>query len=37
MKHEQITAWALDELSPQEREQIDALLPPNSTTALRAE
>ncbi|MBL9184543.1 MAG: von Willebrand factor type A domain-containing protein [Verrucomicrobiaceae bacterium] len=26
MKHEQITAWALDELSPQEREQIEAAL-----------
>ena len=26
MKHEQITAWALNELSPQEREQIEAAL-----------
>lgn len=32
MKHEQITAWALDELSPQEREQIEAALKENPGT-----
>jgi autotransporter-associated beta strand protein len=33
MKHEQITAWALDELSPQEREQIEAALKENPGTS----
>lgn len=32
MKHEQITAWALDELSPQEREQIESALKENPGT-----
>ena len=37
MKHEQITAWALDELSPQEREQIEAALRENPQIKASAE
>ena len=37
MKHEQITAWALNELSPQEREQIEAALRENPQIKARAE
>lgn len=37
MKHEQITAWALDELSPQEREQIEATLHENPQIKASAE
>ena len=37
MKHEQITAWALDELSPQEREQIEAALRENPQIKAKAE
>lgn len=37
MKHEQITAWALDELSPQEREQIEAALRENPQIKATAE
>ena len=33
MKHEQITAWALDELSSQEREQIESALRENPGTS----
>ncbi|MFN7565289.1 MAG: von Willebrand factor type A domain-containing protein, partial [Prosthecobacter sp.] len=36
MKHEQITAWALDELSPQDREQIEAALKENPGTGYEA-
>jgi autotransporter-associated beta strand protein len=37
MKHEQITAWALNELSPQEREQIEAALRENPQIKAHAE
>ncbi len=37
MKHEQITAWALDELSSQEREQIEAALRENPQIKVTAE
>ncbi|MFM2166079.1 MAG: hypothetical protein RIS79_450, partial [Verrucomicrobiota bacterium] len=37
MKHEQITAWALDELSPQEREQIETALRENPQIKAKAE
>jgi autotransporter-associated beta strand protein len=37
MKHEQITAWALNELSPQESEQIEAALRENPQIKARAE
>ncbi|MBK8037971.1 MAG: von Willebrand factor type A domain-containing protein [Verrucomicrobiaceae bacterium] len=37
MKHEQITAWALNELSPQEREQIEAALRENPQIKASAE